>query len=103
MLRPEFVQRNLQLIAELASGAETRTARLAYRETFLRLADLGVFPKDFAERIARSASLRNISVHDYNDADRRLICGSVRACLDDYREYVESVAAFIDRHPGRSA
>jgi uncharacterized protein YutE (UPF0331/DUF86 family) len=94
---------NEHLIAELGSGTESRTARLTYRETFLRLADLGVYPGDFAERIARSASLRNILVHDYNDADRRIICGSVRPCLDDYREYVERVAAYIDGLPGRQA
>ncbi len=88
---------NEHLIAELCSGAENRTARLTYRDTFLRLADLGVYPREFAESIARSASLRNILVHDYNDADRRIVCGSVRPCLDDYRNYVESVAEFIDR------
>lgn len=88
---------NEHLIAELGSGAESRTARLTYRETFLRLADLGVYPKDFSEGIARSASLRNILAHDYNDADRRIVCGSVRPCLDDYREYVERLAGFIDR------
>ncbi|MEZ5616103.1 MAG: DUF86 domain-containing protein [Rhodocyclaceae bacterium] len=88
---------NEHLIAELGKGTEPRTARLTYRETFLRLADPGVYPKDFAERIARSASLRNILVHDYNDADRRIVCGAIRPCLEDYRYYVESVAAFIDR------
>lgn len=88
---------NEHLIAELGSGAESRTARLTYRETFLRLADLGVYPKDFSEGIARSASLRNILANDYNDADRRIVCGSVRPCLDDYREYVERLAGFIDR------
>lgn len=88
---------NEHLIAELGSGTESRTARLTYRETFLRLADLDVYPKDFAERIARSASLRNILVHDYNDADRRIVCGAIRPCLEDYRSYIESVAAFIDR------
>lgn len=88
---------NEHLIAELATGAERQTARLTYRESFMRLADLGVYARDFAERIARSASLRNILVHDYNDADRRIVCGSIRPCLDDYREYVESVATFLDR------
>jgi uncharacterized protein YutE (UPF0331/DUF86 family) len=91
---------NEHLIAELGSGAESRTARLTYRETFDRLAGLGVYPKEFAENIARSAALRNILVHDYNDADRRIVCGSVRPCLEDYRQYVERVAGFIARPPG---
>ncbi len=88
---------NEHLIAELDQAMTGRTTRLTYRETFLRLSDLGVYTKDFAERIARSAALRNILVHDYNDADRRIVCGSVRPCLEDYREYVERAADYIDR------
>ena len=89
---------NERLIAELGSGTESRTARLTYRETFLKLVGLGIYPGDFAERIAQSASLRNILVHDYNDADRKVVCGSIRPCLNDYREYVELVTEFLDKN-----
>ncbi len=87
---------NEHLLAELAS-AEGRISRLTYRDTFLMLADLGVYPKDFAQRIAASAGLRNILVHDYNDADRRIVHASILSCLRDYREYIERVADFVDR------
>lgn len=89
---------NEHLIAELGSGTESRTTRLTYRETFLKLVGLGIYPGDFAERIAQSASLRNILIHDYNDADRKVVCGSVRSCLNDYREYVEFVTEFLDKN-----
>lgn len=85
---------NEHLISELAS-AEGRTTRLAYRDTFLMLADLGVYPKDFAARIAVSAGLRNILVHDYNDIDHKILHGSIRSALQDYHRYVEYVAAFL--------
>lgn len=87
---------NEHLIAALAR-AEGRISRLTYRDTFLLLADLGVYTKEFAQQIAASAGLRNILVHDYNDADRRIVHASIRSCLRDYREYVERVADFIDR------
>ncbi|GAB4471899.1 MAG: DUF86 domain-containing protein [Burkholderiaceae bacterium] len=87
---------NEHLIAALA-GAEGRISRLTYRDTFLLLADLGVYGKEFAQRIAASAGLRNILVHDYNDADRRIVHASIASCLRDYREYVERVADFVDR------
>lgn len=87
---------NEHLICELATG-EGRTTRLTYRDTFLMLAPLGVLPEDFAERIARSAGLRNILVHDYNDAERRIVHGSIADCLRDYHEYVERVSALLDR------
>lgn len=86
---------NEHLLAELAR-AEGKISRLTYRDTFLLLADLGVYGKDFAQRIAASAALRNILVHDYNDADRRVVHASILTCLRDYREYVARVAEFID-------
>ncbi len=61
------------------------------------LADLGVYDRDFAQRIAASAGLRNILVLDYNDIDRRIVHASIVSCLRDYHEYVERVADFVDR------
>jgi len=85
---------NEHLISELASG-EGRATRLTYRDTFLMLADLGIYPKEFAEEIARSAGLRNILVHDYNDVNRETVHGSIRSCLRDYQRYVEYVDEFL--------
>lgn len=87
---------NEHLVAELSTGREDRITRLSYRDTFLRLADLGVYPPDFAERIARSAGLRNILVHDYNDADRRIVYGAIERCVDEYRQYVDYVDRFLE-------
>ena len=85
---------NEHLLSELATGDE-RTARLSYRDTFLMLTEHGVYPKEFAERIASSAGLRNILVHDYNDLDRRIVHGSIRTCLRDYHRYLEHLAEFL--------
>lgn len=94
---------NEHLIAALA-GAEGRISRLTYRDTFLLLADLGVYGKEFAQRIAASAGLRDILVHDHNDADRRIVHAAIASCLRDDREYVERVADFVDRAaPARGA
>ena len=71
---------NEHLISELATG-ERASTRLTFRDTFLMLADLGVYPNDFAERIARSAGLRNILVHDYNDVDHEIVHQSINICL----------------------
>ncbi|MBA2669869.1 MAG: DUF86 domain-containing protein [Gemmatimonadetes bacterium] len=88
---------NEHLISALATGQEEQIARLTYRETFLRLSALDVYPAEFAERIAKSAGLRDILVHDYNDVDRRIVHGSIRSCLEDYDRYVEAVDAFLER------
>lgn len=85
---------NEHLIAELASGRD-RITRLTYRDTFLMLVDLGVYPKEFAETIAQSAGLRNILVHDYNDVDRRKVHASIKSCLRDYHRYLTDIDVFV--------
>lgn len=87
---------NEHLLAELATG-ESRSTRLTYRDTFLMLADLGVYTPAFANRIAASAGLRNILVHDYNDTDRTIVHASIATCLRDYRVYLEYVSRFVDQ------
>jgi uncharacterized protein YutE (UPF0331/DUF86 family) len=92
---------NEHIISELATGEEERTTRLSYRDTFLRLPDYGVYPKDFADLIAPSAGLRNILVHEYNDVDHRIVHGAIRTALEQYTAYVEAVQRFIDRWSAR--
>lgn len=87
---------NQHLVVALATGHEAKTTRLTYRETFVRLAELDVLPDDLAVEIARSAGLRNVLVHDYNDADRHVVHAAIRLCLEQYPRYVEHVTAFID-------
>jgi uncharacterized protein YutE (UPF0331/DUF86 family) len=88
---------NEHLLGELATGEEARSTRLTYRETFLGLAALSVYPPEFAEHIARSAGLRNILVHDYNDLDRKIVHQSIGACLQDYTRYIDYVDRFLQR------
>lgn len=87
---------NEHLIASASSGRESRITRFTYRETFLRLEELGVCSADLAERLAASAGLRNILVHDYNDVDHRILHGAITSCLTDYRQYIERVLAYLD-------
>ena len=88
---------NEHLIGALSTGREPKTTQLTYRETFLMLANLGVYPHDFADAISKSAGLRNVLVHEYNDVDRQLVYGSIRTCLSQYREYIDKVEAYLER------
>lgn len=88
---------NEHLIASLATGEEKRTTRLTYRETFERLADYGVYSREFAAKITPSAGLRNILVHEYNDLDHAILHASISRSLEDYGEYVRAVQGFLKR------
>ena len=89
---------NQHLIAEL--GGTLRTIR-SYRETFLRLADLGVYSKDFAQKVAPCAGLRNVLVHDYNNIDQELVHKSIQSAIQDFNEYAKYILSFISSEPLR--
>lgn len=66
-----------------------------YRETFLRLAELGVYPKNFAEEIGKSIGVRNLLVHEYDKVDQMKVYDSIKDCLKDYTEYIDYIRAFV--------
>jgi uncharacterized protein YutE (UPF0331/DUF86 family) len=88
MLRPEFVERKLRLIAD-------ELARLA---RFRDFGDLAIIPEPLAQRIAPSAGLRNVLVHEYNDVDHRIVHAAIRTALSDYTAYVRAVGDYIASH-----
>lgn len=88
---------NRHCIAELGKGDEvTRT----YEDTFLRMADLGIYPEEFAKEIAPSAGLRNILVHEYDEVDQRLVYQSIEKALVQYTKYCDSLLQLIRQKRG---
>jgi len=87
---------NRHLIAE--KGDITGEVR-RYRDTFLRLADLGVYPPEFAEAIAPSAGLRNALVHEYNNIDPEMLRKSIGQAIKEYNQYADYVLRYLDPQP----
>lgn len=73
------------------------TAPLEYRETFIKLANVGVFDVDFADQIAKSAGFRNLLVHEYNGLDEQTIYSSVGDALRDYTKYCDFILKYLKR------
>ncbi|MBU1046131.1 DUF86 domain-containing protein [Patescibacteria group bacterium] len=87
---------NQHLISELYK--EEMAPPKSYKETFLRLAELEVYPKDFGESIAKSVGTRNILVHEYDEVDYSRIYSSVADCLKDYRQYCDYILRFLEKN-----
>jgi uncharacterized protein YutE (UPF0331/DUF86 family) len=66
-----------------------------FRQSFLLMADLGIYPKDFAQEIAKSVGIRNILVHQYRKLDERLFNESIKDCLEQYTKYCSYVISFL--------
>lgn len=85
---------NRHIIAEVGPHLDPVTK---YRETFLRLAELGVYQKEFGERLAPSAGFRNALVHDYNNIDPKILQKSIGEAIEEYNEYGKYILNFLDK------
>ena len=68
-----------------------------YHASFTQLADLGVCDREFAQRIATCAGLRNRIVHEYNDLDASKVFDALQAAMRDIPQYLEKVNAYVNR------
>ena len=86
---------NNHLLSELAS--KDTSPPKDFKETFMRMAELGVYPVEFAGQISRSVGTRNVLVHEYDKVDYQKIYDSVSDCLRDYHQYCEYVVVLLDK------
>lgn len=86
---------NQHLISELVSIKVA--APLDYKETFFKLAELGVLPEKFARQIAESAGFRNVLVHEYNNINEQIFYKSVGETLNQYTKYCDYILKFLEK------
>lgn len=66
-----------------------------YRDSFLELIKTKILDQKFAKRIANSAGLRNLLVHDYDVVDLDRLYSGLRSGISDYRTYVRQINAYL--------
>lgn len=66
-----------------------------FRESFLLLINIGVYPVEFGKQISGSVGLRNILFHQYRKLDEQIFFSSIRDCLTQYTKYCEYILAFV--------
>lgn len=85
---------NRHLLASFGKGSEVVRE---HKDTFLRLADLGVAPEKFAKAIAPSAGLRNVLVHAYDEVDPHDVYTSIGQALTQYAAYCKYILRFLKK------
>ena len=91
------LQTCIQAVLDIAGHltvAGGRTVPDEYRAGILALADLSILPRDFANRIAPMAGLRNILVHEYIEVDIKILKATLDEQLTDFIEF----GAYIEKH-----
>lgn len=66
-----------------------------YFSSFFALAKLKIYPISFAKKIAPSASLRNILVHEYQDINIKKFRAAIKKALVDYGKYAKYIKDFL--------
>jgi len=85
---------NQHIIAEKGSTLENVTT---YRDTFIRLIELGIYPREFGENISKSAGLRNILVHEYNSIHPEVLQKSIGEAIKEFNRYTKFILSFVER------
>lgn len=86
---------NRHIIAELAT--KDTEPPLDYTQTFLCLADFGIYERKFAEEISKSVGTRNKLVHEYDKVEQEKIYSSISDCLRDYHKYCNHILEFLEK------
>lgn len=86
---------NQHFIAELAPPE--MEAPLDYTQTFLKLWELEILPKEFVKEIAKSAGFRNAIVHGYNQLDKHIVYKTVSEAISQYTKYCDYILKFLKK------
>lgn len=101
-MRISAAERKFQLMVDIASdinthllvsrGAETPDT---YRRSFLDLGRAGILSHECAEKLAESAGIRNILVHEYDfEDDYEKFYRSAKGIVPWYETYIESISRY---------
>lgn len=66
-----------------------------YRDIFPSLADIGILPSDFAQRIVGMAKFRNVLVHMYLEVDVKRLYYYLQHNLDDFELFAQYISEYL--------
>lgn len=99
-------ERNFQLAVDLACDINTqimiaRGGKIpdTYRESFIALGKEKILSDELTRRLAATAKVRNILVHEYDfEEDYEKFYLAAQASIPAYRDYAKTIYAFIQSH-----
>ena len=68
-----------------------------YYLSFIRLVEMGVYDREFAEKIARSAGLRNRIAHEYDEIDANQVYEAIASAGSDIPQYIRFIKEFLEK------
>jgi uncharacterized protein YutE (UPF0331/DUF86 family) len=99
---PFEVERLLELVVQVAVDILNHDLAAAgmvpesYRDTFIQAGARGLLPDALAHTLARSAGLRNILVHAYEEIDYEIVAASIGRAVEDLGRFLEIYSERLD-------
>ena len=72
----------------------------AYKDIFPKLAEIGVLPPEFAQRLVGMAKFRNVLVHLYLEVDLQRVYRYLQENLDDFETFARYVGEWLQTQAG---
>lgn len=69
-----------------------------YKDIFPKLAEIGVLPPDFAQKLVGMAKFRNVLGHLYLEVDRQRVYRYLQENLDDFETFARYVSEWLETH-----
>ncbi len=65
--------------------------------SFVDMGEMGYLEKGFAQRLAKSAGLRNRLTHEYDEIDEKKVYEAMKDCLKDVPKYLAQIDKLIGK------
>lgn len=99
MERHYEIERILELLVMSASdiilhliSLRSEAAPASYRAAFLRAGETGIISVELSKRLALSAGLRNILVHEYEVIDYSILHESISTAVADFSKFLDELS-----------
>lgn len=67
----------------------------AYKDIFPKLAEIGILPPDFAQKLVGMAKFRNVLVHLYLEVDPQWVYRYLQENLDDFETFARYISEWL--------
>ena len=68
-----------------------------YHQSFTQLVQLGILDREFAQRLAACAGLRNRIAHEYDEIDPRKVHAALQTVMEDIPAYLRRIDDYLAR------
>lgn len=90
------IQAAIDIGSILLAASSSKTPQ-SYTDIFLSLADVGILPPDFAQKLVGMAKFRNVLVHMYVEVDLKKVYHYLQYNLEDFELFARYISEYLER------